>query len=61
MTIADQGSIVLFIARSDEELKWLQENTDAESWQWMGRSLVVDHRLAEDLIQGVRDAGFPIK
>lgn len=58
MKIKDEGSIVLFITESDEECDWLEENTNAESWQWMGTALVVDHHMAESLLEAVREAGF---
>lgn len=61
MIIDDQGSIVLFIPRNSEELTWLEDNTSADSWQWLGGSLAVDHHMAEDLIEGIRNAGFEIK
>ena len=38
--------------------KWLTENTNAESWQWFGFGLCVDHRCAPNLIQGIEEAGF---
>jgi len=61
MVIDDQGSVVLFIPSNSEEVAWLEDNTNCEAWQWLRGCLAVDHRMAEDLIQGVKDAGFTVK
>jgi hypothetical protein len=61
MRIDNQGSVIMFQPDGDFEYEWLTLNTDAEPYQWLGRNLVVDHRMAEDLLQGVRDAGFVIE
>ena len=31
-----------------------------ESWQVMGGSIMVDHRMADDLVEHLRDDGFTI-
>jgi hypothetical protein len=61
MIIDNQGSVVVFSPEGDLEYEWLTLNTETEPYQWQGRSLVVDHRYAEDLIEGVRSAGFVIE
>jgi hypothetical protein len=58
MQIDNQGSVVLFIPENKTEKKWLQDNTQAEDWQWLGSSLVVDHRMAHDLAEAVAEEGF---
>ena len=58
MIIINEGSVVQFMPEGDFEYEWLMLNTDSEPYQWMGRNLVVDHRMAGDLIQGVESAGF---
>ncbi len=58
MQVSDQGSIVVFIPEGDYEYEWLMLSTNAEPWQWQGRSLCVGHRYASDLLLGVIDAGF---
>lgn len=37
---------------------WIDENVVTEPWQWMGRTLVVDHHYIEDLELGMLDAGL---
>lgn len=61
MIINDQGTVVTFTPEGDFEYEWLTLNVESEPWQWLGKSLVVDHRFAEDLIDGVQGAGFVIE
>lgn len=61
MRINNEGSVVQFIPESDEETDWLNEEVLADDFQWLGKTLVVDYRMAQDLFQAVRDAGFAVK
>lgn len=58
VTVINCGSIVQFMATTNEGLAWLRDNTDSEGWQWMGRCLCVDHRYAGDLAHGLAEAGL---
>lgn len=49
--IIDQGSIVQFMPLTDDGAAFLQHSLDHEGWQWMGRSLCVDHRFANGVIE----------
>jgi hypothetical protein len=64
MRIDNQGSIVIFFPDTDAELTWLTDNTQTEAWQWQGKgslpSLVVDHRFAQDLAEGIKEAGITL-
>jgi hypothetical protein len=61
MIINDQGSVVVFQPEGDYEYEWMMVNLDTESWQWHGKSLVVDHRPAEGLIEVFDAEGFVLK
>lgn len=61
MVIRNEGTVVSFTPEGDFEHEWLVLNTNAEPWQWLGKSLVVDHRFADDVEQGIVDAGFIIE
>ena len=61
MIIDNQGTIVLFCPENDLESEWLITNVQAEEYQWMGRTLSVDHRMADDLFQVVAEAGLMIE
>jgi hypothetical protein len=51
--------MVLFQCDSPEEREWLEENTNAEAYQWMGRdALAVEMRYAGDLARGCVEAGL---
>jgi hypothetical protein len=41
--------------------QWIDENVKAEGWQWLGDTLWVDVRYADDLILGALDAGLEVK
>ena len=43
---------------SEAAKKWLDENTQAESWNWLGSSLVVEHRYIADIVAGMMEAGL---
>lgn len=58
MLVNDQGTIVTFTPEGDYEYEWMMVNLETEAWQWQGRSLVVDHRPAQDLIELFQHEGF---
>ena len=60
MIIKNEGSVVVFEPEGDFEYEWLTLNLETEGWQWMGRNLVVDHRMAGDVAELVQGAGFVI-
>lgn len=60
MIIKNEGSVVVFEPEGDFEYEWLTLNLETEGWQWMGRNLVVDHRMANDIAELVSGAGFVI-
>lgn len=59
-TISNQGSIVMFYPRSQDAHDWVDDNVGLEDWQWLGGGFACEHRMAGDLIEGIRDAGFVI-
>ena len=61
MIIDNQGSVVIFEPEGNLEMEWVMLNVDCEPWQWQGGGLVVDWRMAEDLEDGIRDAGFVVQ
>jgi hypothetical protein len=60
VAIYDQGSIIQFEPLCDEADDWFEKNVRAESWQWLGGRLCVDHRVADDLATGLCEAGFSV-
>jgi hypothetical protein len=60
VVVRNYGSIVLFELRSPAAREWVDENVYTEGWQWLGRSLGVDHRFAGQLTDGMIEAGLEV-
>lgn len=58
--VENHGSIFLFRILTDAAQSWVDENVSEEA-QWMGNGLAVEHRYAEDLAQGMLNAGLNVK
>ena len=58
--IKGYGSLFLFCPLTKAASKWVKENVSLESWQWIGGEFSVEHRMVENLIQGMQDAGLRI-
>lgn len=56
--IINDGTLVGLHPISDEAAQWVDDNVHSESWQWLGRILWVDHRMALPVIEGMADAGL---
>jgi hypothetical protein len=53
--IMNEGSIVLFEPLTDAARGWWTDNVDPEAQTW-GRSYVVEHRYAGDIMEGIKAA-----
>ena len=61
VTIHNYGSIVQFQLHTEEAREWVDENVQADDWQWSGRGFLnVEHRYAGHLADGMIDAGFEV-
>ena len=58
--IENHGSIILFRPLCRQAKRWLQDNAQAESWQWFGGALAVEPRCAADLANGAEEAGLEV-
>ena len=56
--VENEGSVFTFEALTDGGRAWIAENVHTESWQWLGRKLVVDHRFALELSGGMQESGL---
>ena len=54
------GSTWAFTPITNAARLFFDENISSEPWQWLGASLVVDHRFALDLIAILCDAGLAV-
>ena len=60
--IEDQGTIVLFTELTEAAAEWVEANVELEDWQLIGdRSFAADHRPAQQLIDGIREARFVVE
>lgn len=56
--IRDEGTIIVLSPATKRGQAWMDDNIQAESWQWMGGGLCVDHRMAQDIIDGMTIGGL---
>jgi hypothetical protein len=52
------GVMVGFEPRTDAARAWFDEHVQSEPWQWLGRVLWLDMRMAVPLADGIREAGL---
>ena len=57
--VENHGTVFRFVALSDEAEAWIEENVEAEPWQFMG-GLVVDHGYAAPLAAGMQADGLEV-
>ena len=59
--VENAGTVFTFCPVTNRAKEWFDENVETESWQWFGHALVVEHRFALGLAQGLRDAGLVLQ
>lgn len=59
--VNDCGSVVMFAPMTAEAQQWVDTNVGLESWQWLGGAFAVEHRYADDLIEGMLNDGLVVK
>jgi hypothetical protein len=52
-----EGSIVLFTPMTAAAKQWIDEHV-ADDRQWFGPALVIEHRYADHLFNGMAEAGL---
>lgn len=57
----DYGSIYTLRPLTDAAQQWLDEHVAAESWQYLGGSLGVEHRHIADIVAGAIADGFIVR
>jgi hypothetical protein len=56
--VQNEGTVFVFCPITSQGKEWVSENVHSEPWQWFGDVLVVEHRFAWGLAQGMKDAGL---
>lgn len=59
--IENAGTVFTFCPLTDRAKDWISENVETESWQWIGQVLVIEHRYAWALAEGMQDAGLVLQ
>ena len=59
--VANEGTVFVFTPLTPRAREWFDENVQTEGWQWFGNALVVEHRFAWGLAEGLKDAGFVLE
>lgn len=59
LKVTDHGSVVQFFPLTDAGEAFLK-NIHTEGWQWMGNSLVVDHRAARNVVEAIINEGLEL-
>jgi hypothetical protein len=61
VVVRNEGTVVMFTPLTREAKIFIKLKVDAEPYQFMGESLVVEHRFAESLIVGMQDDGLDVE
>lgn len=56
--VHNEGTVFVFNPLTARAKEWIDEKVQTESWQWLGTRLVVEHRYAWALAQGMQDEGL---
>jgi hypothetical protein len=60
ITVENHGSVVMLRPMTRAGLKWIIENVEADSWQWLGNALACEPRMVQDVIDGAEAAGLKV-
>ena len=55
--VCNEGTVFLFCPLTSQGKKWIDEYVQSDAL-WFGNALVVEHRFAWGLAQGMKDAGL---
>jgi hypothetical protein len=58
--IINEGTLTGVLALNAEARQWIDDNVHSEGWQWMGKVLWVDHRMVDNLLDGMIAAGLSL-
>jgi virulence-associated protein VagC len=61
VTVRDEGTVVVITPVSRRAKAWIENNLQAESWQWIGDAMVVERRYAAELGDAMRGEGLVVE
>jgi hypothetical protein len=59
--VRNEGTVFIFCPLTERAKLWFNANVASESWQWFGNVLVVEHRYAWRLSEGLSSEGFVLR
>lgn len=59
--VANHGSIFLFTPLTESGREWIDLHVEKTESQWFGGGLVVEHRYAENLAEGMIGDGLVVE
>ena len=61
LELTRDGFIFTLRALSDEGQAWMDTHLQAESWQYLGTALCIDHHMVEDIVNGAKEEGLVVQ
>ena len=55
------GSVVLVVPLTRKADRFTKARIYTEPWQWMGSGFACEPRMAQEILEGVRDAGLTVE
>lgn len=55
------GSIVCITPITPAGREWIDENCPSEPWQWTNATLTIDRRFADEIMEGMQEAGLNLE
>jgi len=59
--VSSVGTLYAFCPLTLQAKEWIDEHVQSKPWQWFGYVLIVEHRFAWELAQGMNDAGLVLQ
>jgi hypothetical protein len=59
--VHNEGTVFLFNPLTARAKEWIDDNVETEPHQWFGTTLVVEHRYAWGLAQGMKQNGLVLQ
>jgi hypothetical protein len=57
----NEGTVFVFCPLTERAQEWFGSNVTSEPWQWFGNALVVEHRYAWGLAEGLTSDGLVLR
>ncbi len=56
--VSNEGTIWLFTPLNERANTFAQTELGLEAWQWVGDGFAIEHRIARQLVQSLKEEGF---